>query len=118
MRVRQSTLIIGIAAAALLGFVGWSLWAEIDQITRAGGQVIPSGRTQIVQSQDGGTIAEILVREGQRVEKGQLLVRLDEVRLRAAVDESLAQVAAQRAKMARIEAELFDRPLRFPPEVD
>lgn len=118
MRVKQSTLIIGIAAAALLGFVGWSLWAEIDQITAANGQVIPSGRTQIVQSQDGGTISEILVQEGEVVQKGQLLVRLDEVRLRAAVDESAAQVAAQRAKMARIEAELFNRPLVFPREVD
>lgn len=117
MRVKQSTLVIGIAAVALLGFLAWSLWAEIDQITRASGQVIPSGRTQIIQSQDGGTIAEILVREGERVQKGQLLVRLDEVRLRAAVDESAAQVAAQRAKMARIEAELFNRPLVFPKEV-
>lgn len=118
LKIKQSTLIIGIAAAALVGFLAWSLWADIDQITRAPGQVIPSGRTQIVQSQDGGTIAEILVHEGERVRQGQLLVRLDEVRLKAAVDESLAQVAAQRAKMARIEAELFNRPLVFPKEVE
>jgi len=117
MRIKQPTLIISIAAIALLGFLLWSLWAEIDQITRAHGQVIPSGRTQVVQSQDGGTVAAILVQEGERVRKGQLLVRLDEVRLKAAVDESVAQVAAQRAKMARIEAELFNRPLSFPPEV-
>jgi len=117
-KLKQSTLIIVITAVALLGFVAWSLWAEIDQVTRAPGQVIPSGRTQVVQSLDGGTISQILVREGERVRKGQLLVKLDEVRLRAAVDESVAQVAAQRAKMARIEAELFNRPLTFPHEVD
>ena len=116
MRMRQSTLIIGTAAIALIGFLLWSFWAEIDQITRSQGQVIPSGRTQVVQSADGGTIAAILVREGERVKRGQLLVRLDEVRLRAAVDETTAQVAAQQAKMARIEAELFDRPLVFPAE--
>jgi membrane fusion protein, adhesin transport system len=118
LKLRQPTVIVAITAFALIGFVAWSLWAEIDQVTRAPGQVIPSGRTQIVQSQDGGTISEILVREGERVRKGQLLVRLDEVRLRAAVDESLALVAAQRAKMARIEAELFNRPLVFPREVE
>ena len=117
MKVKQSTLVIGLSAAALVGFIVWSLWAELDQVTRASGQVIPSGRTQIVQSLDGGTIAEILVHEGDHVRKGQLLVRLDEVRLRAAADESAAQVAAQRAKMARIEAELFNRPLVFPNEV-
>lgn len=117
MKIKQSTLIIALSAAVVVGFLLWSLWAELDQVTRASGQVIPSGRTQIVQSLDGGTIAEILVHEGDHVRKGQLLVRLDEVRLRAAVDESAAQVAAQRAKMARIEAELFNRPLVFPNEV-
>lgn len=117
MKIRQSTLIIAIVAVALIGFLAWSSWAEIDQITRAPGAVIPSGRTQVVQSEEGGTISEILVREGQRVRRGQLLVRLDEVRMRAAVDESQAQVAAQRSRMARIEAELFNRPLVFPREV-
>ena len=77
LKLRQPTLIIAITAFAFIGFVVWSLWAEIDQVTRAPGQVIPSGRTQIVQSQDGGTISEILVREGERVRKGQLLVLRD-----------------------------------------
>lgn len=117
MKMRSSTTIIALAAVALIGFLAWSFWAEIDQITRAPGRVIPSGRTQVVQSEEGGTIAAILVREGERVKRGQLLVRLEEVRRRAAVDESAGQVAAQRAKMARIEAELFDRPLVFPAEV-
>ena len=117
MTTRKSTQIFILAAIALIGFIAWSRWAEIDQITRARGQVIPSGRTQVIQSKEGGTIAEILVREGDRVTRGQLLVRLDAVQLRAAVEESAAQIASQRTKMARIEAELFNRPLTFPPEV-
>src|SRR5687767_4727117 len=115
-RLRQSTQIILICAFAVAAFVGWSLWAEIDQVTRARGEVIPSGRTQVVQSEDGGTIAEILVSEGDRVKRGDLLVRLDETRPRAAVEESQAQVAALKARMARIQAELFNRPLVFPAE--
>lgn len=115
-RLRQSTQIILLSTLAVAAFVVWSLWAEIDQVTRARGQVIPSGRTQVVQSEDGGTIAEILVREGDRVQRGQMLVRLDEVRPRAAVEESQAQVAALKARMARIQAELFNRPLVFPAE--
>ena len=117
MTTRKSTQIFILAAIALFGFIAWSRWAEIDQITRARGQVIPSGRTQVIQSQEGGTIAEILVREGDRVTRGELLVRLDAVKLRAAVDESAAQTASLKTKKARIEAELFDRPLTFPPEV-
>lgn len=115
-RFRQSTQIIVISAMAIAAFLGWSLWAEIDQVTRARGEVIPSGRTQIIQSEDGGTIDQILVQEGDRVQQGQLLVRLDETRPRAAVQESQAQVAALKARMARIQAELFNRALVFPPE--
>lgn len=118
MKIRHSTAIIAMAAVTLAGLILWSLWAEIDQITRARGQVIPSGRTQIIQSQEGGTIAEIMVREGDRVRRGQLLVRLDAVQLGAALEESEARVASLRTKMARIEAELFDRPLRFPAGVE
>lgn len=115
-RLRQSTQIILLSAFAVAAFVLWSLWADIDQVSRARGQVIPSGRTQVVQSEDGGTIAEILVSEGDRVKRGDLLVRLDETRPRAAVEESEAQVAALKARMARIQAELFNRPLVFPAE--
>lgn len=111
---KQSTIIIALAALALSGFLVWSLWAEIDQITRARGEVVPSGRIQIVQSEEGGTISELLVREGDRVTRGQLLVRLDEVRPAAAVEESRAKAAGLLAKMARIRAELLDRPLVFP----
>jgi len=114
---KSSTFVIVLTAVAVAGFVAWSAWAEIDQITRASGQVIPSGRTQVVQSTEGGQITEILVREGDRVREGQLLVRLDDVRLRSAVDESGSVVAAQKAKMARIQAELFDRPLVFPADI-
>lgn len=115
-RFRQSTQIILVSALTVAAFVAWSLWADIDQVTRARGEVIPSGRTQVIQSEDGGTIAEILVQEGDRVRQGQLLVRLDETRPRAAVQESQAQVAALTARMARIQAELFNRPLSFPSE--
>lgn len=118
VRIRHSTVIVAVAALAVVGFVAWSLLARVDQVTRATGQVIPSGRTQIVQSAEGGTIAEILVREGDQVRRGQLLVRLDEVRLRAQADEGLATVASLQAKMARIQAELFDTPLSFPAELD
>lgn len=115
--IRPSFLIIAVTLIALVGFVLWSLWAELDQITRARGQVIPTGRVQIIQSTDGGVIEEIRVREGDVVTKGQLLVRLDRIKLEAAVDESRAKAAALKSAMARIQAELFDRPLSFPADV-
>jgi adhesin transport system membrane fusion protein len=117
MRSRGSIFVIALSAIAVLGFLAWAAWAELDQITRARGQVIPTGRVQSVQAATDGTVKAILVKEGDRVAKGQLLVALDTVSSGAAVAEGRARVAALKASMARIEAELFNRPLTFPAEV-
>lgn len=115
--IKLSTWIIITSAVAVLAFFVWAAWAELDQITRATGRVIPIGKVQIIQSADGGVVDEIRVREGDLVKKGQLLVRIDRVKVEAAVEESRAKVAAFKSVMARIEAELYDRPLAFPAEV-
>lgn len=117
MRMTSSRQVIILTALTLAGFVGWASLAEIDQVSRASGQVIPSGRIQIVQSTDGGVIEKISVKEGDRVRKGQVLVTLDRVRLAAAVDEGGAKVASLKTAKARIKAELFDAPLVFPDDV-
>jgi adhesin transport system membrane fusion protein len=117
MRGRTSLWVIGLTSLAVLGFFLWAAWAELDQITRARGQVIPTGRVQSVQAAAEGSVNAILVKEGDRVAKGQLLVQLDQVSAGAAVEEGRARVAALKATMARIEAELFNRALSFPPEV-
>ncbi|WP_212611919.1 HlyD family efflux transporter periplasmic adaptor subunit, partial [Sphingomonas baiyangensis] len=110
---RSAAIVVGLAAMFVFGFVAWSLWAELDQITRAPGQVIPSGRVQVIQSTDGGQIARIHVREGDRVERGQSLITLETVRVGAGVEEARSRVASLEATIARVEAELFNRPLRF-----
>ena len=106
-------IIIAICAT-LACFIGWSHWAELDQVTRAPGKVIPYARVQIVQSEEGGAISAIHVREGNTVREGDLLVELDTVKLVASQQEARANVAALESRMARIDAELFDKPLRFP----
>ncbi|MCP5397077.1 MAG: HlyD family efflux transporter periplasmic adaptor subunit [Sphingomonadaceae bacterium] len=112
--LRPAHWIIIAISLTLVGFVAWSNWAELDQVTRAPGKVIPFARVQVVQSEEGGSIGAIHVREGDRVTAGQLLVELDTVQLTASVTEARARVAALRSRMARIDAELFDKPLTFP----
>lgn len=113
-RLASIPIIIGVFLGA---FLWWASWAEIDQISRAPGQIIPAGRTQLIQSAEGGVIDEIFVREGDQVRRGQLLVTLDSDKLVAAVSEGESKVASLKGTLARIEAELFDRPLNFPEEV-
>lgn len=115
--IQLSSWIISTSAAAVLSFFLWAGWAEIDQLTRAMGKVIPVDKVQVIQTADGGVVEEMRVREGDAVRKGQLLVRIDRVKVQAAVGESQAKVAAFRSIMSRIEAELYDRPLNFPAEL-
>lgn len=117
MRLRPTVWIILLCTLAVVGFLLWSIWAPLDQITRARGQVIPTGRVQIVQAATDGVITDIKARDGDHVEKGQLLVTLDKVKAGASVEEGRARVAALKATMARIEAELFNKPLTFPADV-
>lgn len=117
LRITSSRKVIFLTAAAFAGFISWASFAEIDQVSRATGQFIPSGRVQILQSTDGGVIETINVREGDQVRAGQVLVTLDRVRLAASVDEGSAKVASLKTVKARIEAELFQRPLVFPVDV-
>lgn len=97
-----------ITLAAAIGFVLFLLWAnfaKVDEITRGQGRVIPSSKVQIIQSAEPSTISEILVRTGQTVEKGQLLVRLDNTSSSSELGqlETENQLLAQRA--ARLESE-------------
>lgn len=112
--LRPATLIIATIAVLLTGFIAWANWAELDQVTRAPGRVVPFARVQIIQSEQDGAIANIAVREGEQVATGELLVELDTVQLEAAMREARLKVAALESRMARIEAELFERALEFP----
>lgn len=114
---RPSYILWAIVASLIIFFI-WAYFSRIDQITRAQGQVIASTRTQVIQSGDGGVIAEILVKEGSQVTKGELLIRLDKTKYEAAFLETRSKAAALMATKARLEAEIFGRPLKFPKELD
>jgi adhesin transport system membrane fusion protein len=95
-------------------FVSWAYLAELSQITRAPGTVIPSSRTQVVQTQDGGVLEVMLVQEGDVVDPGQLLARIDRTRALAGYLEARAKVAALSARLARLTAEMNNVEPQFP----
>jgi adhesin transport system membrane fusion protein len=105
---RQSTrgaqTIVRAAVLAVAALLAWAALATVDEVTRGDARVIPSRQLQVVQSLDGGVVVEILVREGQVVEAGQLLLRVDETRAGAGVRESASQGFSLRARAARLRA--------------
>lgn len=102
------------ALLVLVVFFVWANLARIDQITRAPGSIIASSRTQVIQSQDGGILESLMVQEGDLVEAGQLLARIDSTRAEAAYLETRAAVAAMSARVARLQAEILDEEIVFP----
>jgi len=99
-------------------FLIWAHWASLDQVTRASGAVIPSSKTQIIQSQDGGTIESLLVTEGAIVEAGAPLVRFERTRFEAGYLETRAKYAGLLATVTRLRAEVLGTDLKFPPDLD
>jgi adhesin transport system membrane fusion protein len=110
-------LTVWITFFTLLTFVLWSLWASLDQITRAPGSVIASSKTQIIQSQEGGTIADLLVKEGDTVDAGQVLLQFERVRFETSYLEARAKSAGLAATVARLQAEVLGTELKVPPEL-
>ena len=101
LRARSLLYAVAIVVVAL---VVWSALAEIDEVTRGQGKVIPSKQVQLVGSQDGGIVTEILVREGDIVEKGQLMLRLDQTRSESSFRENRAEYQALELKASRLRA--------------
>jgi len=95
-----------ISAALIL----WAAFAEIDEVTRGEGKVIPSRHLQVVQSMDGGIVSDILVREGQTVNTGQVLLRIDPTRFLSSLRENRAEYLALQAKAERLKALSEGRP--------
>jgi membrane fusion protein, adhesin transport system len=103
-RTQRARLVVRAALLIAAVLIGWAAWAEVDEVTRGDARVVPSRQLQVVQSLDGGVVAEILTREGDVVEPGQLLLRIDETRATSGVRESAAQGIALRARAARLRA--------------
>jgi len=114
---RAGHILIVSSAVAIVGAILWARWADIDQITRAPGQVIASSRNQVIQELDGGIVRDILVKEGASVKQGQTLVRFDKAKAEAGYLETRARAAALKAVAARLKAEIEGGEPQFPPEL-
>lgn len=104
-------------AALLMAFFTWAHFATVEEITQGSGKVIATSGEQVIQSLDGGVLAELDVKEGQVVDKGQVLLKIDPTRAKAAFQEDHSKMLALEGTVARLQAAAYGQPLAFPPEV-
>jgi adhesin transport system membrane fusion protein len=108
---------IWIIAGALLVLFIWAWFAKLDEVSTGTGKIVPSSKEQEIQTQDGGTLRELPVKEGDIVQAAQIIAKLDPVRSTAAVGESSSRMRASLATAARLSAQVNATKLEFPPEV-
>ena len=89
--MRGSSMVIWLVGATVLIFVAWAKFAWVDEIVRAQGEVVSASRPQIIQNLEGGILAELLVKEGDEVMRGDVLARLYGTQFRSSVDDLEAE---------------------------
>lgn len=98
-------------------FVVWAALVSVDEITKGEGKVIPSQQLQVYPSLDGGIVTDILVKEGQVVSEGQVLLQIDTTRFESSLNENRALYLSLTAKAARLRAIGEGKPFVPPEEV-
>lgn len=111
-------MIILVSAIGLLLFVVWAGFTQVDEVTKGEGKVIPSTKVQVVQSADSERISKILVRSGQRVRKGDLLVLMDDTESSSALGQLQAEGESLEARAARLTREAGGATGACPPDAE
>lgn len=120
----KSRILLYLIVLMILLFIFWAWFAELDEITRGAGKIVPSSKVQVVQHLEGGIVTEILVRQGDSVEAGQPLLRIDnkisqsnlgESRLKQ--EELLARQFRLRAEAGQAKGLLIDETASLPPQL-
>lgn len=111
-RIGWIVVIVGV-----VGFLLWAFFAPLDKGVPISGTVTVSGNRKAVQHQSGGTVQDILVKEGEVVKADQVLVRMNNIQVKSAAEITRIQYLNDRATEARLIAERDGKPIAFPKEL-
>ena len=99
------SLVVKIVFGIILAFFIWAVSFDIEEIVRGAGQVIPTNKIQSIKNMEGGIISNIYVREGDRVKKGQILLKINDISYKLKLNESVNRISELKAKEIRLKAE-------------
>jgi len=102
---RRLKLVLFFWIVAIAGFIIWASLTQIDEIARGTGDIIPSGENQMIQNLEGGIVEDILVKEGDEVQKNQVLVKINNERSQSNYSSNSIKANALQAKILRLRAE-------------
>lgn len=112
-----SKLVMWIIIAVIGIGLTWANYARVEEITKGDGKVISRSREQVIQSLEGGILAEMNVREGTVVNRGDVLLKIDPTRAQSSYREALSKVIGLKGSIARLRAEAYAQPLTFDEQV-
>lgn len=110
---RKRILLWAVFLFIIIAFL-WADFAKIDEVTRGEGKVIPSSQVQVIQNLEGGIISKINVKEGQIVNKDQILMELDKTRFLSSFEESKVKSVSLHLQILRLKAEISEKPFNIP----
>ncbi|OUR72731.1 hemolysin secretion protein D [Methylophaga sp. 41_12_T18] len=111
----HSLLLLTLAFFIAAGW--WAYETTLDEVTRGDGKVVPSSKIQVIQNLEGGILSEVLITEGQIVEKGQVLLKIDDTRFASSFRETQLKYLELLARTARLQAESEGSALIIPDDV-
>lgn len=83
-----SRILLWFSLVVIAAFFIWASLAQIDEVVKGSGKVVPSRQVQIIQSLDGGIVEELMVRTGEEVQAGQVLLRIDTTRFSSSLGKA------------------------------
>jgi len=120
LRIGRPSVVSFLLLNAILVTIGillvWSAFSYVDEVTHAEGRIIPSSRMQIVQNMEGGIVRSINVKQGDVVEKDDVVLQMESVQYSSELDSKKQQVMSLMAKQARLQAEVNEQSLQFTKE--
>jgi len=105
----KSQLVVWVILLVAIWLIVWASYAELDKIVRGEGKVVPSSQIQIIQNLEGGIVEELFIHSGDKVKKGQILLKLDNTQFSSSYGESELKEAELTAKAQRLAAEAFNK---------
>ncbi len=99
-------------------FLIWASFSEVDEVVRGEGKVVPSGQTKVLQNFEGGIISKILLTEGDKVKKGDIIYNLSNAFFKADLKTKEIELLSFEASAIRLKSSIANKKsIEFPQEM-